>query len=162
MNLSKVTVHLQVNRQVNNFWRRRRAQISWCHVWKPSYRIWSSSCIIHFWDDLRVCPAFRCCLAIKREQNTAHQHGTDSSGSPRTLTSWEPFVHHIASSRLCTVHRWFTPGAWCPMSGLSGLGVVDLLQAVIRECWAHAGRPSRPGTGTRPPLPPPPSAPRHS
>lgn len=70
-------------------------RISWCHVWKPSYHIWSLNCIMHLWDDLRVCATFPCCLTIKPEQNTPYWHGTDSSVSPRTLTSWEPFVHHL-------------------------------------------------------------------
>lgn len=81
---------------------------------------------------------------------------------PRDLDLMGTFCPSLAlsaSSRLCATQRWFTPGAWCPMSGLSGFRVVDLLQAVIRECWAHAGRPSRPGTETRPPSSPPPSAP---
>lgn len=71
------------------------ALISWCHVWELSYHVWSLNCIIHLWDDLRVCATFPCCLPMKPEQNSAHQHETDSSASSTTLTSGEPFVHHL-------------------------------------------------------------------
>lgn len=142
----------------NSFW-----------MWRPSDFMMSrlKAVLSHLVFKLHrpVARRSRCpCLPKKPEQNTTRRRETNSSASPRNLTSWEPFVHHLLClprPRLRATHRWFTPGAWCRMSGLSGFGVVDLLQAVIRGCWAHAGRPSRPVTGTRPPPPPssPPSAP---
>lgn len=53
------------------------------------------------------------CLRKKPEQNTTRRRETNSSASPRNLTSWEPFVHHLLClprPRLRATQRWFTPG----------------------------------------------------
>lgn len=108
--------------------------------------------------------SFCVCLKITSTEKPPHWHGTDSSVSPRTLTSWERFVHHS----LCLPLPPYVPLTadllqgcgveWVHHILLGGPQFVRflsawLLQAMIRGWWAQAGCPSWPGTGTSPATP---------
>lgn len=78
-------------------------------------------------------------------------HGSALSITP-SVCLFLPMCHSLLIYSRAVVWNESTIG--CLVApGLSGFWVVDLLQAMIRGCWAQAGCPSWPGTGTSPATP---------